>query len=627
MIDNEFLRTCEFLRSKLPDYLRNKGINPSSKFACLNPEHLDHMPSMSYNERNFTVRCFSCNAEYDIFTLIGQDFGLRDFASQFKKAHEMFIGPVPSALLERLHQEHEENTLQFPEFKITKDYEVPSSHDSFPPRIDSQAPFSIDSADNRLNRPSINDDLPPSSNSHQQNSRMMQFNEPQGVVFGGNFDYPLHEHRGLGTPANSFASNDRVPFDSMLDRDSARFDFSEYYNSCIMQLNKTDYYRQRGISDEVVRRFRLGYDDHYVCGMDQMGMQQLWRAAIIPISKYSCLVRNTDRQNKDRMRKKGPFDLFNRQALDTPGAIFITEGEFDALSLETLGYKAISLGGAGNVRATLEILKNQRNIGRMFYICLDTDSTGREAEKMLVSGLRQYGINFRSINLSFPYKDINEALCADKEGLADRLAHLEELLELKLNPLPKPFPHLFIHKGEEFNRLGESEGLYSLCGKPSVLRRFLSGMIAERICSIIYAGSAMQWQYLANSVGMGGTDNLKADSSYYAAKLLEVSHDIPASVERGVLACRLRGDGAFLTVVDLTALPVDNCLAAVERLGSLCQKNHLPLLVLCNTECSSYVEALTVQNFDVSLNDRGDFSFNTEDEAGKTLNFIKYTGN
>ncbi|MBO6259126.1 MAG: toprim domain-containing protein [Succinivibrio sp.] len=625
MIDNELRRTCDFLRSKLADYLRNKGINPASKFSCLNPDHLDRMPSMSYSEQNFTVRCFSCNAEYDIFKLIGIDYGLRDFASQFKKAHEMFIGPVAPEILERLNLERVGTRPQIPDFTITDDYEISASHDSFLHR--QETPFGGIHQEDQHVRSSINDEPSKSPVNQSQNSPMMQFNPSQGVVFGGNYDYPRHDQMGITSAVDSFSSRDRVPFDSMLDRDSARFDFSEYFNNCILQLNKTDYYRQRGISEEVVRKFRLGYDDHYVCGMDQMGMQQLWRAAIIPIGKYSCLVRNTDRQSKDRMRKKGPFDLFNRQALDAPGAIFITEGEFDALSLETLGYKAVALGGAGNVRAALEIFKNQRNIDRTFYVCLDSDGAGREAEKLLVAGLRQYGINFRSVNLAFPYKDVNEALCADRAGLKDRLEHLEELLNFTLTPLPQAERTFLVRKGEEFNRLDEASGLYSLCGKPSVLRKLLSGMIEDRICSIIYAGTDIQWQYLANSVGMTGSNNVKADPSYYAARLLEVSSDIPASVERGMLACRLRGDVKFLTVVDLTVLTAEHCVEAVQRLCAVCQKTHLPVLVLCNSKCSSYVEALTVQNLEVCLNERGDFSFTTEDDSGKTINFVKYTGN
>ncbi len=69
------------------------------------------------------------------------------------------------------------------------------------------------------------------------------------------------------------------------------------------------------------------------------GQKSYWKAAIIPYGIHGYCVRNTDlsaNSSNERYKKKGIFDIYNHEALEQKGTIFITEGEFDALSLETL---------------------------------------------------------------------------------------------------------------------------------------------------------------------------------------------------------------------------------------------------------------------------------------------------
>lgn len=80
----------ETVKNYLGDYLRSKGINPSRPFRCLNPEHPDAHPSMSYDGRRQRCKCFSCGASYDIFDLIGIDYGLTDAKDIFAKAYDLY---------------------------------------------------------------------------------------------------------------------------------------------------------------------------------------------------------------------------------------------------------------------------------------------------------------------------------------------------------------------------------------------------------------------------------------------------------------------------------------------------------------------------------------------------------
>ena len=102
MQEQEFEKQKQFLLSKLPDYLKSKGINVNSNFFCLNPTDTAHIPSMSYDASNYTVKCFNCNAVYNIFDLIGIDFNISDFSHQFIKAHELYIGKVPLGFIDVL---------------------------------------------------------------------------------------------------------------------------------------------------------------------------------------------------------------------------------------------------------------------------------------------------------------------------------------------------------------------------------------------------------------------------------------------------------------------------------------------------------------------------------------------
>ena len=72
-----------YIREQLEDYLISKGISCLKIFRCLNPNHEDKNPSMSFYKPGNIVKCFACGAKYDIFDLVKFDFGLERFNKQF----------------------------------------------------------------------------------------------------------------------------------------------------------------------------------------------------------------------------------------------------------------------------------------------------------------------------------------------------------------------------------------------------------------------------------------------------------------------------------------------------------------------------------------------------------------
>lgn len=98
-MDRETAR--EIVKGYLEDYLRNKGINTRKPFNCLNPDHPDKHPSMSYDRQRQRCKCFSCGASYDIFDLIGIDYGLADDKAVFEKAYNLYGLTIDSPQQER----------------------------------------------------------------------------------------------------------------------------------------------------------------------------------------------------------------------------------------------------------------------------------------------------------------------------------------------------------------------------------------------------------------------------------------------------------------------------------------------------------------------------------------------
>ena len=80
----------DYIKDQLEGYLKARGINTARPFNCLNPKHTDKKPSMSYDSKRNKAHCFSCNADYDTFDLIGIEHGLTQPGDIFNKAHQIY---------------------------------------------------------------------------------------------------------------------------------------------------------------------------------------------------------------------------------------------------------------------------------------------------------------------------------------------------------------------------------------------------------------------------------------------------------------------------------------------------------------------------------------------------------
>lgn len=195
--------------------------------------------------------------------------------------------------------------------------------------------------------------------------------------------------------------------------ETPKTDFTKYYKECNERIGQTDYLTNRGISTDVIKRFNIGYDPAYKTGA------HIWKTIIIPTGKYSFNARNTDPAAADtnRYRKTGTAEIFNLKALKTAAQpIIVTEGEIDALSIETAGGTAIALGSTSNTDKFINSLKAlDKKPLQPLVIALDNDTSGQTAAEKLIAELKQLNISFYRYNLYGDYKDANDALIADRE--------------------------------------------------------------------------------------------------------------------------------------------------------------------------------------------------------------------
>lgn len=81
-----------YFKSRLADYLylQHNITNLKKFFHCLNPNHIDNNPSMSYSSRYNICKCFACGVRYDIYDLIEIDYNINSFRDKYNKLTEFF---------------------------------------------------------------------------------------------------------------------------------------------------------------------------------------------------------------------------------------------------------------------------------------------------------------------------------------------------------------------------------------------------------------------------------------------------------------------------------------------------------------------------------------------------------
>lgn len=201
------------------------------------------------------------------------------------------------------------------------------------------------------------------------------------------------------------------------------------------QIGKTNYFKDRGLSDQIIEKAKLGYiPDFKVKIKNESGKYQeaIWQAAVIPrgSDRYTIRKISGDGNSRDKARKFGPgkslyaiHDITKMLADSAP--IYIVEGEIDALSIEEVGGRAIAIGSTSYTDAlvsTLKESKKERRLKSPVILCLDNDEAGQNAQKKLAQLLKKQCIHGYLFNIYGKSKDANEALLENREKLKEKIS-------------------------------------------------------------------------------------------------------------------------------------------------------------------------------------------------------------
>ena len=199
-------------------------------------------------------------------------------------------------------------------------------------------------------------------------------------------------------------------------------DYTSFYRECNSHLSDTDYHR--GISLATLNRFLVGYDAKWQHPKSPQSSPT--PRLIIPTSRTSYLARDTrkpdeipENQRHYTKSKVGNVHIFNEEALQSSGVVYVVEGELDALSVIDVGGNAVGLGSVSNINTFFGLLDHSERVkNQKFIISLDNDKAGEKAKNALIEGFNKRNISYCVYNPNGNHKDSNESLMTNRKEFA-----------------------------------------------------------------------------------------------------------------------------------------------------------------------------------------------------------------
>jgi DNA primase len=193
-----------------------------------------------------------------------------------------------------------------------------------------------------------------------------------------------------------------------------------YHGNLLGTAGATNYLKRRGLTDDTIRVFRLGYTDGRVLSIDLAGDFSLAQeCGLINSNGYETLAHRITIPNycgvgrcdfimgrtvtNDRIKYLGlrmPKPMYGFTANAKSPILFMAEGQFDWLILQQWGYPSIVMSGSHLPRYHLMSLRD-----KIVIIIPDNDATGQEtAKKVHASLTNSYILDYSSLGV----KDIGE---------------------------------------------------------------------------------------------------------------------------------------------------------------------------------------------------------------------------
>ena len=280
----------------------------------------------------------------------------------------------------------------------------------------------------------------------------------------------------------------------------------EYLQQCIRDVSKTDYFQTRGLTDDTVKKYCLGYDVKK-------------DAVVIP---YSSELRYYQRRSvkekrfyKPTVEDAGSEPLFNQNGLyGNTKSVFIVESPICALSIMQCGSSAVALCGVQGKNKLVKCVTAKKPSATLI-LCLDNDEAGKTATDSLTKELDENDVKYVVYNIAKDCKDPNELL-VKKDSL------LKASIELAKKEVKKKYAVGF--NGMSANQLILSDieppnwiipnilpqGLAILCASSKVGK---SWMALQMCIAVTEGGNFLNYPTIKN-----GCLYLALEDSYYRLK-------------------------------------------------------------------------------------------------------------
>jgi replicative DNA helicase len=230
--------------------------------------------------------------------------------------------------------------------------------------------------------------------------------------------------------------------DCSVNSTTADYDFTKLVEIAHASVGKTSYFQDRGLTDKTIRAYKLGYSE---TGLnvaqefyDQMRGNSTFLALykiILPVwsndGKCHYFIPRLDESSvpshfsvmpiKTYNLQGIPVSIFNSRYLEKceSNIIFITEGIFDALSIEEFDYPCMALNGTSNANKLFEQLTVQLDLqsNTSFVLIPDNDDAGQKLIQKFQEKFDELGLSLCVMNVPQQYKDANQYLMNNREGL------------------------------------------------------------------------------------------------------------------------------------------------------------------------------------------------------------------
>lgn len=269
---------------------------------------------------------------------------------------------------------------------------------------------------------------------HIDNNPSMMFTDKYNICkcFSCGVSYDIYDLIGLDYDLHSFKEQlekvqelylGYVPVKKEVKKeiDNKIYDYTNYYNKCFKNRYKTTYLEQRGITRELIDKYKIGYDEER-------------KLVVFPINKHCYFARSV--VNNDKIKSRGSSDIWNKKYIkENNQLVYVTEGIIDALSLEVIdpNVKVMSINGVGNINSLVYALK-ENNFNGTIGIAFDNDGAGKKATDELKKELAKINVNSFSTSMIATFddtskvKDINMALINNKDLLKRNYEYINSAL-------------------------------------------------------------------------------------------------------------------------------------------------------------------------------------------------------